>query len=88
METHKLPAKSWMTADLFREGDVVAPSFGSLAGVRGVVCHVGAYVTIEFPRAVRKYPHDSMSKARRKWGFDPSNVRLIALARRRPTETG
>lgn len=85
MGGYQMPAKSWMTADLFREGDVVTPSFGALVGVRGVVAHVGAYVTIEFPRPVRKY-HDSMSKASRTWGFDPSNVRLISLARRRPSD--
>ena len=71
--------KTWMTADLFKEGDVVAPSFGTLAGVRGVVAHVGSYVTIEFPRPVSKYPNDGFNRARRMWGYDPSNVRLIAF---------
>lgn len=82
MGEYKHRNKTWMTADLFRQGDVVAPSFGRLAGVRGVVAHVGPYVTIEFPRPVQKYRHQ---KARSMWGYEPSNVRLITMARRLPS---
>lgn len=68
--------KTWMEADLLKEGDVVAPSFGNLVGVRGVVAHVGSYVTIEFSRPVEKYRGQP---ARSRWGYDPSNVRLVAF---------
>ena len=68
--------KTWMTADLFKEGDIVSPSYGNLIAVRGVVAHIGPYVTIEFPRPVKKYRD---KPARSKWGYDPSNVRLIAF---------
>lgn len=85
MGGYKLPYKSHMTADLFREGDVVAPTFGALVGVRGVVAHVGVYITIEFVRPMKKYPHDDLQKASHKWAYEPSNVRLISLARRRPS---
>ena len=73
--------KSWMVAELFHERDIVTPSFGALAGVRGVIAHVGPYITIEFPRSVKKYPHDPMSRASCRWGYEPSNVRLIAFAK-------
>lgn len=73
--------KSWMTADLFREGDIVTPTFGDLAGVRGVVAYVGVYVTIEFPRRIKKYPREPSSQAKHKWNYEPSNVRLLAYRR-------
>lgn len=73
-----------MLPELLREGDVVSPSFGALAGVRGVVTRIGRYVTIEFPRPVKKYPHDSFSCASCTWGYDPSNVRLVAFSKTRP----
>ena len=69
--------KTLMMADLFREGDVVSPSYGNLLGVRGVVSDVGVNVTIEFPRPVVKYRG---RRPRSKWAYDPSNVRLIAFA--------
>ena len=71
----RYPNQSAMTAELFREGDVVSPTYGNLRGVRGVVAHVGPYITIEFPRPVKKYTGET-SRPKRMWGYNPHNVRL------------
>lgn len=83
MDKDRYPHKTDMTIDLFRVGDVVSPSCGALAGRRGVVTHLGRYVTIEFPKAVRKYPSDPWKKAQCRWRYEPSNVRLEAFPKRR-----
>lgn len=82
MDFSDYPHKTEMTADLFRVGDIVAPSCGSLTGVKGVVADVRRYVTIMFPKEVRKYPNEPTKSARREWRFEPSNVRLLAFPRR------
>ena len=83
MDELKYPYKTWMTADLFHVGDIVSPSCGAIAGKRGVVTNVGRYITIEFPRMVRKYPNDPMKPASCEWRYEPSNVRLEAFPKRR-----
>lgn len=79
----ELPRKTGMTLDLFRVDDVVAPSSGHLAGLRGVVVELDRYVHIEFHRPVKKYPDDPVKPASRKWRYEPSNVRLVAFPARK-----
>ncbi len=80
MDDAKYPIKTWMTADLFRLGDVVSPSQGLLAGQRGMVVNIDRYITIMFPRPVRKYAE---RPPLREWRYEPSNVRLEAFPPRR-----
>lgn len=82
MDELKYPHKTWMTVDLFHVGDIVSPSCGALAGKRGIVVNVGRYITIMFPRVVKKYPNE-LRPAQREWRYEPSNVRLEAFPRRR-----
>jgi hypothetical protein len=71
--------KSYMTADLFREKDIVSPTYGQLVGVRGTVSKVVTtdyghqLIVIRFEESVRKYPNQS---ARLEWAYDPDSVRL------------
>ena len=79
------PNKTNMPIELFRIGDVVSPSCGFLTGVRGVVAEIDRYVTIQFSRPVQKYPQDPSKGFRTCWRYEASNVRLEALARRKPS---
>lgn len=82
MKTGGLPHKSYMTFDLFRIGDRVSPTYGLLRGHRGVINEMVTtpygqqFLSIEFADEVRKYRNQP---AKRRWCYEPENVRLEAF---------
>lgn len=79
----ELPRKTGMTLDLFQVGDVVTPSCGHLRGLEGKVVDIDRFVTIQFPKPVRKYPDEPTKPALDAWRYEASNVRLVAFPARK-----